>query len=377
MPGERHGRSGRVEAASTAVGGEGSPPGNGPCPAAALIEIRRLEKRFPLDEKGVFVQACKDVSFSIAPGETLGLVGESGSGKTTVGRCILRLLEPTSGEVYYSGTRIDKLSMRRMLPSRARLQIVFQEPLESLNPRMSVRRTLNEPLKLHMSLDKAERHARMMELLDHVGLAGRTLDAYPRDLSGGDQQRVAIARALAPEPSFIVLDEPTSSLPQDAQRDILALLRSLQEELALSYLFVSHDLSLVRYFCDRVAVMYLSQIVEMGPLEAVFGQPQHPYSRALLASVLEPRVDAREARVKRRRLEGEIPSPVDLPHGCYLATRCPVAKERCRTEPQTLDPIGDGHLVRCWRVAEADLTDAEWEQGGPALNADENGAAGV
>lgn len=321
----------------------------------ALVEVRDLTKRYPLAEHGKFVQACKGVTFSVAEGETLGLVGESGSGKTTVGRCLARLVEPTEGEILFRGQRIDTLHHRELRPYRAKLQIVFQEPSESLNPRMNVAQLLKEPLKLHGTLSKTAREGRVRELLDQVGLPARVAGIRPGGLSAGNQQRVAIARALATNPEFLVLDEPTSSLPADAEETVLALLTSLQKDLGLSYLFISHDLSLVRHFCDRVAVMYLSQVVETGSLRDVFDDPQMPYSRALLSSVLLPDPTRRRRdREAPYQLRGEIPSPVDLPPGCYLAGRCPIVVERCRHEPQQLEPLEEGHLIRCWRVTEGD-----------------------
>lgn len=320
-----------------------------------LIEVRDLTKRFPLAEKDRFVQACHRVGFTIAAGETLGLVGESGSGKTTVGRCLVRLIEPTEGEIHFEGDRIDHIDQRRFRALRGKLQIVFQEPAEALNPRMSVSRLLAEPLRLHEGMSKVERQARTVELLEQVGLSPRVAEARPAELSPGDQQRVAIARALATNPQFVVLDEPTSSLPPDATEEILQLLGKLQRDIGLSYLFISHDLSLVRHFCDRVAVMYLGQVVEVGELADVFDSPQHPYSRALLSSVLMP------DPTHRRRdnppdfvLEGEIPSPVDLPPGCYLAGRCPVVVDRCHTDAQHLEPVEGRQHVRCWRITSGD-----------------------
>jgi len=321
-----------------------------------LIEVRGLTKRFPLAERGKFVQACHRVSFTVGEGETVGLVGESGSGKTTVGRLLVRLLEPTEGEIHFRGERIDNRTLKAFRSLRSELQIVFQEPGEALNPRMTVARLVGEPLRLHGMRDERQRRSRISELLGQVGLGARVADAKPGELSSGNQQRVAIARALATSPRFIVLDEPTSSLPPDATSGILQLLRDLQRELGLSYLFISHDLSLVRHFCDRVAVMYLGQVVELGPLEAVFDDPQNPYSRALLASVL------RKDPAHRRRdnaptlvLSGEIPSPVDLPKACYLAGRCPIAKERCHHDAQELATAGR-QQVRCWRITEGDFS---------------------
>jgi oligopeptide/dipeptide ABC transporter ATP-binding protein len=333
---------------------------------AALIEVRNLVKNFPIPG-GKFVQACHKVSFQVGEREALGLVGESGSGKTTVGRCLLRLIEPTAGEIWFRGQRIDSLSPARFRPYRSRLQIVFQEPNESLNPRMTMGEVLDEPLRLHGLGTSRERSHRVTELLGMVGLSVGLAHSLPRELSAGTLQRISIARAIATKPEFIVLDEPTSSLAPDAEAEIIELLRQLQKELGLSYLFISHDLNLVRHFCDRVAVMYLSQVVETGTREDFFERPQHPYSRSLLASVLgiDPRHPRRDQPVSYR-LEGEIPSPVDLPAACYLASRCPLVTERCRVETQELKAVGREHLVRCWRMAEGDVEDSLVARRSPA-----------
>lgn len=320
-----------------------------------LISVRNLDMRFPLPGDK-FVQACDKVSFDIFPGETLGVVGESGSGKTTVGRCVLRLLDPVGGQIHYRGTRIDNLKAGDFRAYRSKMQIVFQEAFDSLDPRDSIQTMLVESLTLHGEGDGSRKRARAAELVDQVGLPRRALGARPAELSAGDQQRAAIARALASNPDFIVLDEPTSNLPPDAEVEIIELLQRLQGELDLAYLFISHDLSLVRHFCHRVAVMYLSQVVEIGTQEDVFGDPKHPYSRALLASVL--RLDPRNRRREnppQSQLSGEIPSPVDLPPACYLAGRCPMALQRCHEERQDLMPLTSDHDVRCWRAAAGDI----------------------
>jgi oligopeptide/dipeptide ABC transporter ATP-binding protein len=330
-----------------------------------LVDVRALTKRFPLAERGRFVQAAHDVTFSIAPGETLGLVGESGSGKTTVGRLLVRLLDPTEGEIVFQGERIDELSHREFRSRRSDIQIVFQEPAEALNPRMSVRHLIAEPLRLHGVRSSAARAGRVDELLEQVGLGRGVADERPSGLSAGNQQRVAIARALATSPRFLVLDEPTSSLPADATEGVLQLLSDLQGELKLSYLFISHDLTLVRHFCNRVAVMYLGQIVEIGSRSEVFDDPMHPYSRALLESVLQPDPSRRRVDAPPRvSLEGEIPSPVDLPPGCYLAGRCPAAVDRCHREEQRLVSLSDRQSVRCWRISERDLSWDDFDTAG-------------
>ena len=331
-----------------------------PDPSAPLIEVEELTKLFPVRNSKAFVQAVSKVSFTIEPGETLGLVGESGSGKTTVGRCLLRLVEPTSGEIKYRGVPLVSTSLDKFRSYRSRLQIVFQNPFDSLNPRWSVGDTLKEPLDLHTDLSPDDKKKRVAELMRQVGLDADLVGARPKALSAGKQQRVSIARALATNPEFIVLDEPTSALAPAAHAEIINLLVDLQNQLGLSYLFISHDLSTIKYLCHRVAVMYLSQVVEVGTKEQVFNRPQHPYSKALLASVLFPNPENRRIdRQVRERLEGEIPSPINLPKGCYLYSRCPMAKEDCRLMPQQLVPVSDGRQVRCWRVSSGDLAQDE------------------
>ncbi len=320
--------------------------------APVLVQVKDLDVRFPLAD-GKAVQACDKVNFEVRERETVGLVGESGSGKTTVGRCLVRLEQPTAGEIWFRGERLDHLSQRDFRPYRKKIQIVFQEAFDSLDPRQSIAQAIEEPLRLYGMKDKKLRARRVDELLGEVGLSSALRTSRPSELSAGDQQRVAIARVLAAEPAFIVLDEPTSNLAPEAGRDLSDLLQGLQEELALSYLFISHDLSLVRHFCDSVAVMYLSQVVEKGPKGEVFGGAVHPYAQALLQSVLVPEPSLRQQRRRERlQLAGEIPSPIDLPTGCYLASRCPLASDRCRDERQELHVVGFEHAARCWRAVE-------------------------
>jgi oligopeptide/dipeptide ABC transporter ATP-binding protein len=324
--------------------------------ADPLLSVRHLSKHFPIPGSDKFVQACQDVSLELYPGETLGIVGESGSGKTTLGRCILRLIEPTSAEIVFEGRDLLTLTKHEHRQRRKIMQIVFQEPFDSLNPFHSIGYQIAEPLRIHTKLSKGERRERVLELLKLVGLPTGIAEAVPEGLSPGTLQRCSIARALATEARLVVLDEPTSALPPEAEADIIRLLTELQERLGLSYLFISHDLVLVRQFCERVVVMYLGQIVEAASREELFAHPRHPYSKALLASALIP--DPRRRRVaadRVERLEGEIPSPVDLPKGCYLASRCRYVRDRCKSEPQELLPIADEHLVRCWRVREGEL----------------------
>jgi oligopeptide/dipeptide ABC transporter ATP-binding protein len=321
---------------------------------AALIDVRALGKQFDIRGTTAKVHAADDVSFSIRAGECLGLVGESGSGKTTTGRCLLQLEKPSSGDVLYRGRSLAGLSDAEFRPFRAKLQMVFQDPLDSMNPRWTVFQVIGELLALHSSLTGAARHQRVGELLELVGLDPRLQAVRPKDLSAGRQQRVAIARAIATDPDFIVLDEPTSALTADTTAEILSLLMELSKRLGLAYLFISHDLTTVRTICHNVAVMYLGQIVEIGSKEQVFNTPLHPYSKALLAAHLFPDLDHR--RIDRRdgpALAGEIPSPIDLPKGCYLVGRCPSQLPQCAEQRQTLKKLPDGRSVRCWRVSEA------------------------
>jgi peptide/nickel transport system ATP-binding protein len=320
-----------------------------------LISVRGLFKRYTLRRGGAVLQAVGGVFLDIRPGETLGLVGESGSGKTTVGRCILGLEKANEGELIHRGQQID---LRQGLPRalRPKMQIVFQDPFDSLDPRWTVADLLGEPLDLHTDLHGEARQARIAELLALVGLDPASSGARPRGLSAGQQQRVGIARALACEPELIVLDEPTSALAPAARTAIILLLRALQQRLRIAYLFISHDLATVKHLSHRVAVMYLSQIVEQGDRDQIFAHPRHPYTRALLAAHLDTDPSRRRPdHPPAIRLEGEIPSPVDLPHGCYLAGRCPVAVARCSVEKQDLRPLETGRLVRCWRAEEVDL----------------------
>jgi peptide/nickel transport system ATP-binding protein len=321
-----------------------------------LVAVKGLTVHFPVRGTDKVVRAVEDVDFTISPGETLGLVGESGSGKTTVGRALLRLLKPTAGSVAFEGQDLTGLSDAALRRFRSRMQVVFQDPFDSVNPRWTTRAILEEPLKLHTALDASGRLQRSRELMDMVGLDPALLDRKPQGLGAGAMQRLAIARALATEPAFVVLDEPTSVLSPRALVGLTALLQRLQRDLGLSYLFISHDLTSVRHLSHRVAIMYLGQIVEMGSVEEIFATPLHPYARALLAAHLEP--DPTRRRVDRppaERLEGEIPSPIDLPPGCHLAGRCPHAVDRCRREPQHLVDRGGGRAVRCWRVVAGEI----------------------
>ena len=324
--------------------------------AAPVLAVDHLSRFFPVPGSTKRVQAVSDVSFDIAAGETLGLVGESGSGKTTVGRCLLRLIEPSEGRVLYRGEPLNTLGKTGMRRIRSKLQIVLQDPYDSLDPRWSILKTLSEPLKLHTALSGAGRARRVEELLALVDLPKTVAALRPRDLGSGALQRINIARALACAPDFIVLDEPTSVLAPAARTSLVELLLRLQAELGVSFLFISHDLTTVSQICHRIAVMYLSQVVEVGTTEQVFRDPQHPYTRALLASHLDPHPEERRVdRPVQERLAGEIPSPIDLPKGCYLQSRCPHAVDRCATEPQTLMLAADGRMLRCWRALTGEL----------------------
>jgi oligopeptide/dipeptide ABC transporter ATP-binding protein len=310
----------------------------------SLIDIRGLTKQFHVGP-GRHLTALEDVSLTISPGETLGLVGESGSGKSTLARCIVQLIEPTSGEVLLDGVNLVGLSHQKLRRRYRDVQMVFQDPNSSLNPRMSVRQVLSEPLKLHLKMTRQQRDERLLELIELVSLTPAHLDRYPHELSGGQRQRVGIARAIAVEPKLVILDEPTSSLDVSVRGQMLDLLQELQQRLNLAYLFISHDLHVVRYLSDRVAVMYLGEIVEAGPAKAVFSAPMHPYTKALIAATPEPVYGARTE--ERPRLVGEIPSPINLGEHCRLVTRCPVAQPSCSQAHPALEAASDVRLVRC------------------------------
>jgi oligopeptide transport system ATP-binding protein len=309
-----------------------------------LLEVQDLVMHFRQDAKRV-VKAVNGVSFVISPGEALALVGESGSGKTTVGRSLLRLIEPTGGRVAFLGQDITAMPVSRFRPLRSRLQMVFQEPFASLNPRMRVGRIVEEPLLLAGEGDARRRRERCLEALSLVGLPPSAGTGFPHQFSAGEQQRIGIARAIATRPDLVVLDEPTSALDVSVRAEILALLDDLRRKLNLAYLFISHDLAAVQRVCQRVAIMYLGRIVETGATDELFAQPKHPYSRALLSSALFP--DPKRT-VPRFLLKGEIPSPINLPTGCHLHQRCPWAQPICAAEAPSLDAITPGHLVSCF-----------------------------
>jgi oligopeptide transport system ATP-binding protein len=287
------------------------------------------------------------VSFQVRRGTTLGLVGESGCGKTTTGRTILRLLEPTDGEIIFDGRHVEQLAGGDLPRLRRRMQVIFQDPYASLNPRMSVGQIVGEPLAVHGIGSRVERKSRVAELLERVGLSSRYLNHYPHEFSGGQRQRVGIARALALDPDFIVCDEPVSALDVSIQAQIINLLEDLQEELGLSYLFIAHDLAVVEHISREIAVMYLGRIVERAPREAIYNRPAHPYTQTLLAAI--PRTDPDEER-PAVDLQGDVPSPVSPPPGCHFHPRCPLGDEECVRRTPELREISPGHFVRCFKA---------------------------
>lgn len=318
-----------------------------------LIEIKNLKKLFPV-QGGFFgrttghVHAVDDVSFSVQRGKTLGLVGESGCGKSTLGRSLLRLTEPSSGEVLYEGKNILKVSPSEMRALRRELQIIFQDPFSSLNPRMSIREILAEPFEIHgLFKNSAERREQVIALLREVGLNPEAADRYPHEFSGGQRQRIGIARALALKPKLIVADEPVSALDVSIQSQILNLMMDLRDKYGLSYIFIAHDLAVIEHISDEIAVMYLGKIVEHTSSKSLYARPLHPYTQALISSIPEPKVGLKK---ERKILHGDVPSPVNPPSGCRFHTRCPYAKEQCKREEPTLKNLGNDqnqHWVAC------------------------------
>lgn len=309
-----------------------------------LLEVKNLRKYFKTP-RGL-LHAVDDVSFTLEKGRTLGVVGESGCGKTTLGRAILHLIEPTSGEIYFEGKDISKPSSKEMKSLRTKMQIIFQDPFSSLNPRMSVSETIMEPFILHTKMSRSQMYDEVLKLMDVVGLARRFAGSFPHELDGGRRQRIGIARALAMNPEFIVCDEPVSALDVSIQAQILNLLRELQEDRGLSYMFVTHDLSVVKYISDDIMVMYLGEMVEKAPSDELFAHPLHPYTKALLSAIPVPDVHYKRERII---MQGEITSPVDPDEGCRLASRCSSFCEKCK-EKQHVREISPGHFVSCWQV---------------------------
>ena len=316
---------------------------------AEVLRVAGLKKYFPvrrglLQSVAGHVRAVDGVSFDIQAGETLCLVGESGCGKSTVGKTILRLQEPTAGQIWLGGTEVTTLSEEQMRAHRRQVQMVFQDPYSSLNPRMRVGQIVAEPLENFDIAHGAEKDRQVLALLDKVGLRQDAVARFPFEFSGGQRQRLGIARALALNPRLIVADEPVSALDVSVQAQVLNLLMALQEEFGLSYLFVSHDLAVVEHIGHRIAVMYLGRIVELAPRERIFAQPQHPYTEALMAAAP---IAAPKARSARLVIEGDVPSPINPPPGCHFHTRCPHAEARCRVDAPPLQEIAPGHVVAC------------------------------
>ena len=315
-----------------------------------LLEVRNLRKYYPVTKGFIFqrqvgaVKAVDDVSFFIRKGETLGLVGESGCGKTTTGRVILRLQEPTHGEALFEGRDIFKLGKEELRRLRRDMQIIFQDPYSSLNPRMTVGDIIGEPLEIHKLARGKEKVRRVQELLEVVGLSPYHANRYPHEFSGGQRQRIGIARALAVNPKLIIADEPVSALDVSIQAQVLNLLEELQKEFGLTYLFIAHDLSVVKHISDRIAVMYLGRIVELAAADELFSNPQHPYTEALLSAVPIPNPEMRRERII---LPGDVPSPINPPAGCRFHTRCLYAQPTCKVDDPAFADIGGGHYVAC------------------------------
>ncbi|ETP67236.1 dipeptide ABC transporter ATP-binding protein [Planococcus glaciei] len=314
-----------------------------------LLEVSNLKQYFSVKKDSIFqpkayVKAVDGISFVVNEGETLSIVGESGCGKSTTGRAILRLDDPTDGKVLYAGKNIVELSKKEMRELRGDLQVIFQDPFASLNPRQTIKQILGEAMTIQKSVPKPKQRDRMIELLNLVGLPGEALDRYPHEFSGGQRQRIGIARALAVDPKLIICDEAVSALDVSIQAQILNLLKKLQKQFKLTFLFISHDLSVVRYISDRVMVMYLGKIVEISDKKDLFDAPLHPYTKALLSSIPVPNPSVKNERIL---LKGDVPSPINPPSGCRFHTRCPFATDRCKTDEPELRELRENHFVSC------------------------------
>jgi oligopeptide/dipeptide ABC transporter ATP-binding protein len=315
-----------------------------------LLQVENLRKWFTIEGDTWFaknqsvVKAVDDISFYINKGETLGLVGESGCGKSTAGRVILQLLEATEGEILLEGENLAALSTRQLKNKRKDMQIVFQDPYASLNPRLKVRKIIEEPMTIHLKLSKEERMEKVKQILHDVGLNEAYMDRYPHEFSGGQRQRIGIARALAVQPKLIIMDEPVSALDVSVQAQVLNLIQDLQAKYGLTYLFITHNLSVVKHISNRIAVMYLGKIVEVATRDQFFEDTKHPYSKALISAIPEPGFKNRSERII---LKGDLPSPVNPPSGCHFHTRCPFVMERCITEIPDLVDVGESHFVAC------------------------------
>jgi len=326
-----------------------------------LVKVESLKKHFPV-EKGLlarifskkmeFVHAVDGISFEINEGETFGLVGESGCGKSTTGRLILRLMEPTEGDVYFENQNLSLLGKKGIKEIRRKMSMVFQNPYSSLNPRMTILDTINEPLKLQASMSPEEQKEFVMELLDNVGLRPSSyfLDRFPHELSGGERQRVVFARAIALKPKFIVADEPVASLDASFRSQILNLMLSLKKSLGLTYLLIAHNIAVVKYMSEQIAVMYLGKIVEQARTEDLFKSPEHPYTKALISAFQFLDVTSEREQQNLVTLKGEVPSSINLPSGCRFHPRCPVSLQECKTKEPELVEIEPGHCVACWRI---------------------------
>ncbi|WP_110516749.1 ABC transporter ATP-binding protein [Herpetosiphon llansteffanensis] len=323
-----------------------------------LLDINGLKMHFPVKSNGLLrrtvgaVKAVDGLSFSVKRGETLGLVGESGCGKSTTGRAILQLHRPTAGTVNFDGKELTKLNGEAMRQMRRKVQIIFQDPYASLNPRMTVGDIVGEPIRVHNLRTGKEVRTRVEELLRVVGLNPYFINRYPHEFSGGQRQRIGIARALAVEPDFIVCDEPVSALDVSIQAQIINLLQDLQGQFGLTYLFIAHNLSVVKHISDRVAVMYLGKMVELAPSKQLYANPMHPYTQALLSAVPIPDPEVEKQR-QRIILQGDVPSPLNPPSGCHFHTRCPIVIDKCKVEDPPFQDYGGGHFVACWRATES------------------------